>query len=97
MPCASRQVVFECDHLLGVQESALPHPRVLATMFTLLFGSLLVALARLTIECQLLSTKDFKCAPECPKGYYGVKSDEWDDGLGDLFQKGDLQVWKFCA
>ena len=28
--------------------------------------------------------EDFKCSPECASGYYGVKSDEWEDGLGAL-------------
>lgn len=36
------------------------------------------------LECknQHYLTHDFKCSPECASGYYGVKSDEWEDGLG---------------
>ena len=35
--------------------------------------------------------EDFKCAPECPSGYYGVKSDGWEDGLGALNGLGGIQ------
>ncbi|CAE7386893.1 Pcsk5 [Symbiodinium natans] len=38
------------------------------------------------LECknQHYLTHDFKCVPECAKGYYEVKSEKWDDGLGGL-------------
>eukprot|EP00439_Symbiodinium_sp_Y106_P000855 s231_g1.t1 len=36
------------------------------------------------LECknQHYLTHDFKCVPECAKGYYEVKGEKWDDGLG---------------
>ncbi|OLQ11917.1 hypothetical protein AK812_SmicGene4242 [Symbiodinium microadriaticum] len=33
-------------------------------------------------NCSVSFVIDFKCVPECAKGYYEVKGEKWDDGLG---------------